>query len=398
MNENKYSIGVFFDLKKAFDVCSHDILLMKLSRMGITGAALNWFKSYLSDRSQCVDINGNISKSRKIKISILQGSILGPILFLCYINDLHTVTDLLTLMYADDTFTLDAGEDLNTLINTVNREINKIAVWFRANKLAVNIDKTKYIIFRMKGKKIDKNTPDIIYNGNEPGQPHDQTLVTPLERYFDEHATPECRAYKYLGIYLDEHLTLESHTTHIVNKLTRSLYCIKQARHIIPLKGMKSLYLALIHSHLTHGTLLMNSITAKNKQRIFKIQKKAIRIITGSTYNAHTTPLFLQHNILPYEKLITFSQLMFMHSVEYNYAPSSFENTWQKNGERDPIRDLRNANEYFIMQPRTETFKKSTLYALPFVWNNLVPEIKLQQNKTTFKWALKAHLFENMDV
>jgi hypothetical protein len=142
----------------------------------------------------------------------------------------------------------------------------------------------------------------------------------------------------------------------------------------------------------------MNSITAKNKQRIFKIQKKAIRIITSSTYNAHTTPLFLQHNILPYEKLITFSQLMFMHSVEYNYAPSSFENIWQKNNERDPIRDLRNANEYFIMQPRTETFKKSTLYALPFAWNNLVPEIKLQQNKTTFKWALKAHLFEDMDI
>jgi hypothetical protein len=86
-------------------------------------------------------------------------------------------------MYTDDTFTLDAGEDLNTLINTVNREINKIAVWFRANKLAVNIDKTKYIIFRMK----DKNTPDIIYNGNEPGQLYDHTLVTSLERYHDEH-------------------------------------------------------------------------------------------------------------------------------------------------------------------------------------------------------------------
>jgi hypothetical protein len=120
MNKNKYSIGVFFDLKKAFDVCSLDILLMKLSKMGITGPALNWFKSYFSERSQCVDINSNISKSRKIKISILQGSILGPILFLCYINDLYTVTNLLTLMYADNTFTLDAGEDLNTLINTVN--------------------------------------------------------------------------------------------------------------------------------------------------------------------------------------------------------------------------------------------------------------------------------------
>jgi hypothetical protein len=126
MNENKYSVGVFFDLKKAFDVCSHDILIMKLSRMGISGTALNWFKSYLANRSQRVDINGNLSNSRNIKISILQGSILGPILFLCYINDLHTVTSLLTLMYADDTFTLDAGEDLNNLIQHVNNEINKL--------------------------------------------------------------------------------------------------------------------------------------------------------------------------------------------------------------------------------------------------------------------------------
>jgi hypothetical protein len=97
MNENKFTIGVFFDLKKAFDVCSHDILLMKLSKMGITGTALEWFKSYLSERSQVVDINGNISRLRKIKISVLQGSVLGPILFLCFINDLHNITSLLTL-------------------------------------------------------------------------------------------------------------------------------------------------------------------------------------------------------------------------------------------------------------------------------------------------------------
>jgi hypothetical protein len=142
--------------------------------MGISGTALNWFKSYLANRSQRVDMNGNLSNSRNIKISILQGSILGPILFLCYINDLHTVTSLLTLMYADDTFTLDAGEDLNNLIQHVNNEINKIAVWFRANKLAVNISKTKYIIFRMKSKKVGPNTPSIIYNENEPDQPYDQ--------------------------------------------------------------------------------------------------------------------------------------------------------------------------------------------------------------------------------
>jgi hypothetical protein len=81
MNDNNYCIGVFFDLKKAFDVCSHDILIVKLSKMGVSGIALDWFKSYLSDRYQCVDINGNLSESKRIKISILQGSILGPILY-----------------------------------------------------------------------------------------------------------------------------------------------------------------------------------------------------------------------------------------------------------------------------------------------------------------------------
>ena len=142
-NDNKYCIGVFFDLKKAFNVCSHEILLMKLSKMGISGVALNWFRSYLSNRTQIVDINGTHSRERNILISILQSSILGPILFLCYINDLHLVTDLLTLMFADDTCSLKSDTDLNALVNKVNAEVNKMAIWFRANKLAVNKSKTK---------------------------------------------------------------------------------------------------------------------------------------------------------------------------------------------------------------------------------------------------------------
>jgi hypothetical protein len=396
MNENKYTIGVFFDLKKAFDVCSHEILLMKLGKMGISGTALNWFKSYLTDRSQVVDINGHHSRSRKIKISVLQGSILGPILFLCFINDLHTVTSLLTLMYADDTFSLDSHDNLNTLVNIVNQEINKMAIWFRANKLAVNISKTKYMIFRMRGKKVE-NVPDVLYNENEPNQIQDDSLITVLERYHDNHQTPDCRAYKLLGIYLDEHLSLDSHVNHICSKLTRYLYCIKQAKHIVPKSGLKALYFSLIHSHLTYCTAILNSITLANKSRIEKVQKKAIRIMTASSYNAHTTPLFIQHGILPFDKLITQAQLTFMHSIEYKYAPSSYENIWPKNVDRDHDRNLRNANDYFLPIPRTEAFKRSTYYALPNAWNNLLPTIKLQPNKITFKWALKAHLLETLE-
>jgi hypothetical protein len=395
MNENKYTIGVFFDLKKAFDVCSHDILLMKLSKMGITGTAFSWFESYLSEHSQIVNINGNKSRSRKIKISVLQGSVLGPILFLCFINDLHSVTSLLTLMYADDTFSLESGDDLTELSNKINAEINKMAIWFRANKLAVNINKTKYMIFRSKGKKINPE-PIIIYDENEPNHPHDNNLITVLERYHDNHPSSDCRSYKLLGIYLDEHLSLDAHVNHICNKLNRSLYCIKQAKHVIPANGLKSLYFALIHSYLTYCTLILNGITVQNRNRIEKVQKKAIRIMTGSAYNAHTSPLFLQHEILPFDKLVLQSQLSFMHAVEYKYAPPSFDNIWIKNSDREPAIMLRNANDYYLPLPRTETFKKSTYYSIPHAWNELAPEIKLQQNAITFKWALKAHLLESL--
>jgi hypothetical protein len=268
LNDNKYCLGVFFDLKKAFDVCSHEILLMKLSKMGINGTALDWFRSYLSEREQVVDINGNLSNRRRIRISILQGSILGPILFLCYINDLHRVTSLLTFMFADDTFCLESDTNLNNLISTVNSEINKMAVWFSANKLAVNIGKTKYMIFRMRGKKIDDNLPPLLYDANELNMPVDVNLISTLERYHDNHPLKEGRAYKLLGIFLDEHLSFNSHTDHIVSKLTRSLYCIKQAKNIIPQTGMRALYFALIHSHLTYCSSLMTITSAKNINKI----------------------------------------------------------------------------------------------------------------------------------
>jgi hypothetical protein len=115
-----------------------------------------------------------------------------------------------------------------------------MAVWFRAYKLAVNIYKTKYIIFTIKRKKIDENTPPLLYNENEPNEPVDASLITPLERYHDNHPLKEGKAYKLFGIHLDEHLSLNFHTEHLVSKLTRSLY-LYQANPI--------------HSHLVYCSL-----------------------------------------------------------------------------------------------------------------------------------------------
>jgi hypothetical protein len=136
LNDGNYCIGVFLDLKKAFDVCSHNILLKKLEKMGISGTALLWFKNYLSGRSQIVEINGCKSEAFSLDISVIQGSILGPILFLCYINDFYTATTLFSVLFADDTAGFGQGKNLKDLTSYVNEELKKIANWFRSNCIA----------------------------------------------------------------------------------------------------------------------------------------------------------------------------------------------------------------------------------------------------------------------
>ena len=170
LNDDEFCIGIFLDLKKAFDVVPHDILLKKLNYLGVNDNALAWFNSYLSGRTQCVDINGILSSPRNINISVMQGSVLGPLLFLCFINDLHTASKLFTLLFADDTCCLYAGINLKDLIKFCNDELQKIANWFSANKLAVNVNKCKYIIFHNKGKKLQFDNEKIIFNCNEIGK------------------------------------------------------------------------------------------------------------------------------------------------------------------------------------------------------------------------------------
>ena len=271
---------------------NHDLLLKKLSYLGLNGIALEWFTSYLEGRSQCVDINGKLSYEKSIDISVLQGSILGPLLFLCFINDLHTVTKLLTLLFADDTAGMKSGLNLDDLIKEVNVEVNKLANWFRANKMAVNVSKTKYIIFKPKGVKIkiEKNN-GIVYDENEIGKPKNMSKITPLVRIHNENSDPSNRTYKLLVMYLDKHISFDYHCDHVRSKIVQSNFIINRAKHFLPKKSLKTLYYALVHPHLLYCLPLYSCTSAKNINKIELIQKKTIRSITNSKYTAHTTPL-----------------------------------------------------------------------------------------------------------
>ena len=244
-----YCLGVFLDLKKAFDVCSHEILLKKLKRMGILGTTYNWFASYLSNREQCVDIDGNLSDFLSLDISVIQGSTLGPILFLCYINDFWNATTLFSVLFADDTTALAKGLVLSELIDYVNAELQKISLWYQANKMAVNTSKTKYIIFRTHGKPVNPEQCKIVFNSNEIGKIENPELIKPIDRIYNEGNE---KSFKLLGVYFDEYLSFSAHISQLCNKISKSLYCLNRIKNLINTVAMKKLYSAMVHSNIVY--------------------------------------------------------------------------------------------------------------------------------------------------
>jgi hypothetical protein len=158
IENKKYVIGIFIDLQKAFDSIDHQILLKKLAFYGIRGIALKWFESYLSDRQQYVVFNNCASSNRSISFGVPQGSVLGPLLFLLYINDIVSCSKLLYfILFADDTNLLCSNTNIDKLIETINIELTNLSSWFKANKLSLNIKKTNYILFGKKYANIKEN-------------------------------------------------------------------------------------------------------------------------------------------------------------------------------------------------------------------------------------------------
>jgi hypothetical protein len=395
LNEGHYTMGGFLNLKKAFDVVDHDILLAKLTKYGITGTAHDWFSSYLSERTQIVDINGSLSKPQPVDMSVIQGSLLGPTLFLIFINDFPNCTSLNTFLFADDTSALKSGPNLTDLFDSTNNELCKIAAWYRANKMSVNASKTKYIIFHNKGKRINTDGLDLFFNDNDPNVPINPAKIYTLERIHAANPDPLSRSYKLLGIHLDEHLSLNNHFSILSNKLTRALFFLRRIKNILPPNALLTLYYSLFHCHLSYCPNILGTSSATNITKIAKLQRKAIRIITLSPSRSHTPPIFLSLNILPFPELLKLHKALFMHSIEYNYCLSSFVNVWPKNTNRELSQQLRNNNDFTVPAVHRENFKRFPLYSFPNTWNSLGP-VKFQANRTTFKISLTDELFNTL--
>ena len=272
-------IGIFLDLSKAFDTINHDILLSKLSHYGVRGSAFEWFKSHLSGRTKFTSFNNHDSTSHDIICGVPQGSILGPLLFILYLNDIVYSSKLFTFyVFSDDINLLASHKNLRTLIHSINNDLGHVSTWFKANKLSLNINKTNFMLFKNK---------------------HDNRHVPAFNITIDNTDIVRVPHTKFLGIILDECLTWKQHTTYIANiavsKYTGILYRLKG---ILPSTTLFTLYNSLVLPHLMYCNIIWSDRNNTSLGIIHIKQKKSVRICTNSHCLAHSPPLFADLNTL----------------------------------------------------------------------------------------------------
>ena len=315
--------GVFIDLEKAFDTVNHDILLAKLDHYGIRENALNWIRSYLTNRKQFVSLSGAKSQNRDISCGVPQGSILGPLLFIIYINDMHEAVVSSTVHhFADDTNLLFSNKNPKLLSKVLNKELNLLFEWLCSNRLSLNTAKTEFIIFR-------------------PTKVHLRSRVV---LKLNKTKNFESNKIKYLGIILDPYLRWNHHINELAKKLNRAIGMIYKIRNDCTKDILRSLYFSLFHSHLSYGLSVWGTSNEDQLSKLMLLQKKIIRAITFSDFYAHTSPLFKDLNILKIRELYSHKIGSLMWDFDHNTLPNSLSSLFIR---RDEIhnRNLRDKDK-----------------------------------------------------
>ena len=351
-----HNISILVDLKAAFDTVNHEILLKKLERYGVRGHSLQWFDSYLTDRKFRVRIGNSFSDEQTLNIGIPQGSILGPILFIIYNNDLPQVSSILkTTLFADDTNFSLTHKDYDSMVGLLNTELTKIHDWTVANRLTINNTKTELLLFS--NRSPIHNNEQVVLNGQ-------------FVSYVD-HA-------KFLGIVIDNKINFKNHINYITGKVAKHAGILHRIKNCLPLKTRLTYYNSYVLPYLNYNILHWGSTNPTHLNPLIIIQKRIVRTIAGADYLAHTTPLFRKLNLLKIVDLYKFQAVVDTHLkiLKGEYRIEHNVNTRNRN----------------LSKPKFHG-KERTIQSIatsgPKLWNSLPPELRSIESIPRFKRQLK---------
>lgn len=371
LDKNEFSMGIFLDLSKAFDTVDHHILIKKLEHYGIRGIILTWFVDFLKNRTQCVSFNGILSPLHSIVCGVPQGSILGPLLFLIYVNDLSNVSNIFKfVLFADDTNVFTSDNSLISLFNKANSELSVINLWFKANRLSLNIEKTNFIVFRTKRKVID---------------------LTELNLTLDGKIIKLVKSCKFLGVYLDQCLTWSDHITHITRKIAKSIGIISRVRHCLAINTLVSLYYSLIFPYLSYCNISWGYNFSSYLKPIETLQKRAVRVIFRLHWLSSTKQIFNTYKILTLDNINKLQTSLFMFKFHKHMLPAGFSNFFTMGSEIHE-HNTRTASHYRSEYSRTKLKQFSIKCNGPRTWNSLPKDLKRVLTLYQFKSRLKVLL------
>lgn len=366
---------LFLDLKKAFDTIDHNLLLQKIEYYGIRGSPLTLLKSYLSNRRQFVSVNGVNSELREISIGVPQGSNLGPLLFLIFINDLSRLQLQGNIrFFADDSAILYSHEQGTTIASYIEQDLVKLLDFFNTNVLSLNLTKTTFMLFHSNRRNVSNIGP-VYVNGIR------------IERSTN---------YKYLGLTLDETLSWDAHIKGLKNKLTPICGVLRKISSFVPENWLKTLYFALVHSRLHFLVGVWGNASKSRIRELQCIQNRCLKAVLKKPHLYPTVSLFndVNNSALPIRALYEFQVVLQMHRIlcdDVNIHNNLvFDRAFVG-------RSSRQANDLRLVRPTSEAGKKRFSYAASKLYNELPVIIKQSTSVLCFKRSMRLHLKSNIN-